>query len=216
MNQGSKRKKPNATRGGKKSQEPSEKASNGAKASSGGYRTRTRSETISAAKRERKKKKKNRSRKERKICQEARKQQQAAQRARSLDACQVPPGALKIPVPSTLPLPTEPPPPPALPTIIIIPMPAPQTITLQSRRRRNMSHARTRRDGKPRAQTRHNLARSSNLWVRRRWWWWQRRQRASRVASDRVYRQASRRCDHLEGTSDLGVQLGVEEIVVRV
>ena len=33
---------------------------------------------------------------------------------------------------------------------------------------------------------------------------------------DRVYSQTSRRCDHLEGTSDLGVQLGVEEVVVRV
>lgn len=122
-------------------------------------------------------------------------------------------------IPSTLPLPTKPPPSPPAPfpniITIIIPIPAPQTITLQSRRRRNMSHARTRRDGKPRAQTRHDLARSSGLWVRRRRLR-QRRQRASRVASDRVYRQASRRCDHLEGTSDLGVQLGVEEIVVRV
>jgi len=35
------------------------------------------------------------------------------------------------------------------------------------------------------------------------------------MASNGIYRQA-RRCDHLEGTSDLGVKLGVEEVVVRV
>lgn len=33
---------------------------------------------------------------------------------------------------------------------------------------------------------------------------------------NRVYSQTSRRCDHLESTSDLGVQLGVEEVVVSV